>query len=201
METTAKGLSIVILQHANLPKHGLSHVVVWLVCYLAFIFFTTQAFFSSPLLHEILIFISSIALGVVTTTILHEWFHLFGAFTGRAVYKIPRRLGTFIFDWDFDKNSVTQFYIMSILGSVGGLLAILLIANLLTPSDLGYRLAVTSAFSSFIFGSAIEWPVLYRTIKSGDPYAELAKITPRVLIISLMIAILAGISIYLTTVF
>ena len=53
-------------------------------------------------------------------------------------------------------------------------------------------MVLASAFSAFVFGAAIEWPIIFRTLGSKDPYAELKKTTPKVLVFSLLTAILFG---------
>ena len=82
---------------------------------------------------------------------------------------------------------------MSVSGSIGGLLSVFVLSKALPDTGMSYNNTVLiAAFSAFVFGAAIEWPVLYRTLSSNDPYAELEKITPKVLLYSLLIAILFG---------
>ncbi len=130
--------------------------------------------------------------GFATTTVLHEWFHLLGARLSGGQYDIPRELSFFVYDWKFEHNSVGQFFTMSIAGSVGGLLAVWLLA-LAVPTDNPARVALLAgAVTSFVFGSIIEWPVLGRTLSSGQPLEELAKINHGVLARALAGSVLAA---------
>ncbi len=119
--------------------------------------------------------------GFATTTVLHEWFHLLGARLSGGQYEIPRNMSFFVYDWKFEHNSVGQFYTMSVAGSIGGLLAVWLLAVSVAPDNLGRIALLAGAVTSFAFGSIIEWPVLKRTLSSGQPMEELAKIDQGVL--------------------
>ena len=177
---------------ADFLKHASLHFSLIFLGYLVFFYLGNRAFFDTPELHEIVIAMSSIYLGVITAMVFHEWFHLFGARLGGSTYSIPKRFGIFVFEWDFAKNDLKQFYIMSIAGSAGGLLAILFLGFSLTSTNFGYNLAIIAAFSAFVFAAAIEWPVIFRTCISNDPHGELAKTTPKVLALCLVISILSG---------
>ncbi len=178
----------------RLLKHATLHAVV--VASAFFLFFVTTHLLNLDtrgVKHGLAIF-SAIFLGTASTAIFHEWSHLIGAKLGGATYTIPRKLGVFIFEWNFAKNSITQFYIMSVAGSVGGLLTIFLLNGMLPEFSMKYNKTVlASAFSAFVLGAVIEWPVLFRTFSSKNPYAELEKTTPKILIASLVIAIFSGI--------
>ena len=180
-------------QFICLSKHALIHTGVILVAFLAFIAISKYLFLHVPHGRDICAHLAAILLGAVTTAIFHEWSHLIGAKIGRSAYTIPRKSGVFIFEWNFAQNSVGKFYIMSVSGSIGGLLSVFVLSKALPDTGMPYNNTVmVAAFSAFVFGAAIEWPVLYRTLTSKDPYAELEKTTPKVLIYSLLIAILFG---------
>lgn len=130
--------------------------------------------------------------GVVTANLVHEWFHYFGARHVGAVFEIPSRPGLFLYDWDFAKNDTRQFLTMSVAGSVGGFVAIILLWNAV-PADSWGRAALRSGvIASVIFAALIEWPVIRRVREGADPFTELAKV-PRGLKRNFTIAFLSGI--------
>ena len=176
-----------------LSKHAFVHIALIFIAFLAFIVISKFLFLHIPHGRDVCAHFAAGFLGVVTAAIFHEWFHLIGAKIGRSTYTIPKKSGVFIFEWNFAKNSVGKFYIMSVSGSIGGLLSVFILSKALPDTGMDYNNTVlVAAFSAFVFGAAIEWPVLYRTLSSKDPYTELEKTTPRVLIFSLLIAILFG---------
>ena len=176
-----------------LSRHAFVHIALIFIAFFAFIVISKFLFLHIPHGKDVCAHFAAVFLGIVTAAIFHEWSHLIGAKIGRSAYTIPRKSGVFIFEWDFAKNNVGKFYIMSVSGSIGGLLSVFLLSKALPATSLEYNNTVlVSAFSAFVFGAAIEWPVLYRTLSSKDPYTELEKTTPKVLMFSLLIAILFG---------
>ncbi|MEM1114454.1 MAG: hypothetical protein AAGI11_21255 [Pseudomonadota bacterium] len=133
----------------------------------------------------------ALAAGFISTTFIHEWFHLTGARLSGGSYTIPRRLGLFTYDWDFAKNSLNQFYLMSLAGSLGSVAGIALFWINANNSAVGFAM-LAGSWASLGFAATIEWPVLWRTVHSGDPYGELAKINGRVLLASLSISAMSG---------
>ena len=176
-----------------LSKHASVHIAMIIIAFLAFI--VSSKFLIPHISHgkDVCAHFAAVFLGVLTAAIFHEWSHLIGAKIGRSEYTIPRKSGVFIFEWNFAKNSVGKFYIMSVSGSIGGLLSVYVLSKALPETGMDYNNTVlVAAFSAFVFGAVIEWPVLYRTLSSKDPYTELEKITPKVLLFSLSIAIFFG---------
>ena len=136
--------------------------------------------------------ITGIVAGITLTTLVHEWFHFLGARFSNASYDIPTRKGLFLYDWDYSQNSVRQFFIMSIAGSVGGALAVLFLLNAVPADSWGRAALQGAAIGSFAFAASVEWPVLWRTRISREPLAELSKIDQGVLSRSFIIAIVTG---------
>jgi hypothetical protein len=124
--------------------------------------------------------------GFAVTTVFHEWSHLIGAGLSGGRFDIPQHVSFFVYDWKFEHNTVRQFYIMSIAGSVGGVLSVVLLALAVSPDTPGRVALVAGAVASFAFGSIIEWPVLRRTLSSGKPLDELSKIDRGVLLKALL---------------
>ena len=131
--------------------------------------------------------------GITLTTLVHEWFHYLGARYSGAAYDIPHKQGLFLYNWDFTHNSVRQFLIMSVAGSVGGILA-LSILWISVPADSWGRAALQGgAIASVVFAAFIEWPVIRRVRISRDPLAQLSKIDQRVLSRSFVVSSIAGV--------
>lgn len=115
--------------------------------------------------------------GVVVSTLIHEWMHFAGARAAGAVYGVPDKLGLFVFNYDFARNDVQQFFLMSYGGQLGGLLSVLLLWWALPMDTAGRVMLVCAAIGAVVFAACIEWPVLQRTRVSGAPARELGKIT------------------------
>jgi hypothetical protein len=128
--------------------------------------------------------LSGAAAGAIICTLVHEWFHYFGAVAARGRYRRPSRLALFAFEWDFKHNSRRQFLVMSYAGTLGSLAAIALF-TLSIPAETPCSIALLAAsVGSLAFAGAIEWPVIARVQGGGDPLAELSKTTPRVVLAS-----------------
>lgn len=176
----------------RLARIGGSHLLVWLLALGLFAAADSWNTITGLALAGLFCVIAGAALGFITTNLVHEWFHYIGARSTRAAYTIPERVGLFVYDWDFDRNSLHQFFRMSIAGSIGGAVSIILLWNSV-PMDTWGRAAVHGgALASFVFGAVIEWPVLRRTRVSGDPLAELSKIDMGVLTTATVSAAAAG---------
>lgn len=131
--------------------------------------------------------------GITMTTLVHEWFHYLGARYADASYDIPDKRGLFLYNWDYVHNSVRQFMIMSIAGTVGGVLALMMLW-LSVPTDGWGRAALHGgAIASVVFAAVIEWPVIRRVRSSRDPLAELSKIDQQVLTRSFVVSSAAGV--------
>ncbi|MEZ5556691.1 hypothetical protein [Haliea sp.] len=128
--------------------------------------------------------LSGAAAGAIICTLVHEWFHYLGAIATRGRYRRPSRLALFAFEWDFKHNSPRQFLVMSYAGTLGSLAAIALFM-LSIPAETPCSIALLAAsVGSLAFAGAIEWPVIARVQRGGDPLVELSKTTPRVVLTS-----------------
>lgn len=137
--------------------------------------------------------VTGLLAGLTMTTVIHEWFHLLGARVSGGAYNIPAKVGLFVYDWNFDSNSVKQFYIMSVAGSVGGALSVYLLWNSVPADTLGRASLRGAAVGAFVYAAIIEWPVLLRTRSSGLPLVELSKIDKQVLTRALIGAVVSGV--------
>ena len=137
-------------QHMWLSKHALLHITLIFIAFSTFIVISKFLFLHIPHGRDVCAHLAAIFLGVVTAAIFHEWFHLIGAKIGRSAYTIPRKSGVFIFEWNFAQNSVGKFYIMSVSGSIGGLLSVFVLSKALPDTGMAYNNTVLiSAFSAF----------------------------------------------------
>ena len=177
----------------RLARQAGTHGLVWLVAMSLFAAADSWSTLTGLGLASLLCVITGVVAGVTTSTLIHEWFHYLGAWLSGGVYDISDRRGLFVYDWNFSRSSLRQFFIMSIAGSVGGVFAIVLLWTSVPADTLGRAALRGGAIASFVFAAAIEWPVLRRTRVSGDPLAELAKIDQRVLSCSFVLAVTAGV--------
>jgi hypothetical protein len=138
--------------------------------------------------------VTAVLAGVAITTLVHEWFHYLGARYARAAFDIPARLGLFVFNWDFGSNSVRQFLTMSAAGSVGSILAVMLLWYSVPADTWGRAVLHGAALASLVYSALIEWPVIRRVRGGGEPLAELSKIDQPLLTRSFYIAGALGIA-------
>ncbi len=131
--------------------------------------------------------------GITMTTLVHEWFHYWGARYSGAAYDIPHKQGLFLYNWDFTHNSVRQFIIMSVAGSVGGILALSILWSAVPADSWGRAALQGGAIASVVFAAFIEWPVIRRVRISRDPLAEMSTIDQRVLSRSFVVSSIAGV--------
>lgn len=158
-----------------------AHLALWVAVFSMFAAADGWYQLTDWLLASLLSVITGLAAGFLTVNLVHEWFHYFGAKLTSSNYTLRAKPSLFVFDWDFEKNGLSQFYTMSIAGTVGGAIALMVISQAIDIDSAGRAALVAGAAASFVFGSIIEWPVLLRTQKSQNPLQELSGITPAVL--------------------
>jgi hypothetical protein len=193
MDDIAGSASQLEQSRSRLTKLARNHGLVFLVAILSFAAADTWSTLSGLLIAEVLCVITAALAGISITTLAHEWFHYFGARFSKANITIPKRQGLFVYRWDFGTNSTGQFLIMSIAGSIGSFLAVILLWSTVPADTLGRAVLGSAAVASFIYSALIEWPVIRRSRLSGDPLAELSQIDKRLLSRSFLIASLSGI--------
>lgn len=161
-----------------LGKQATIHFGIWLLSFSMFAATDSWVELTALPLAAFMNILTGIVAGFVTVNLAHEWFHYLGARLASGHYTIASRPGLFVFDWQFDKNSLAQFYAMSIGGNIGGALAVISLLAVISTDNAGRIALVAGAFAGFVLAAIIEWPVLMRTRKSGDPLAELSKLSP-----------------------
>jgi hypothetical protein len=192
-ETTSEG-------EAPAPSRGMrlgrllgTHALVFLIALSLFAAADSWSSVTGLGIATLLSVITGALAGITLSTLVHEWFHYAGARYVDGSFDIPARLGLFLYDWDFSSNNQRQFLTMSVAGSVGGLVALIVLWNAV-PADSWGRAALRSGvIASVIFAALIEWPVIRRVRQGADPLSELSKIDPPLLKRSFTIAGVAGI--------
>ena len=86
-----------------------------------------------------------------------------------------------MFNFDFARNSASQFLTMSYGGQLGGALAVLLLWLAVPTDTAGRAMLVAGAVGGAVFAAAIEWPVIRAVRAGGDPATELGRIDRAVL--------------------
>lgn len=183
-----------LASRVRLAKLARNHALVFLIAILSFAAADTWSTLSGLGIAQLLCITTAALAGITIATLVHEWFHYFGARFSRARIHIPTRQGLFVYHWDFGSNGAGQFLVMSVAGSIGGLLAIILVWTTVPADTLGRAVLRSAAVASVIYSAMIEWPVIQRTRFSGDPLAELSKIDRPLLTRSFVVASLAGIA-------
>ncbi len=176
----------------RLAKLAGTHALVLLLALSAFAAADSWNTVTGLGLAHLLCFITAVLAGVTIATLVHEWFHYLGARFSGAVFDIPARQGLFVYDWDFSSNSARQFLIMSIAGSVGGFVSVILLWNTVPADSWGRAALRGAAVASVIYAALIEWPVIQRVRRGGDPLAELSKIDKPLLSRSFIVAGVSG---------
>ncbi len=181
-----------------LGKQAAIHMGIWLLSFSMFAATDSWAELTGlPLATFINVLTGSVA-GFVTVNLAHEWFHYLGAKLASGHYTIASRPGLFVFDWQFDNNSLNQFYAMSIGGSIGGALAVIGLLAVISTDNAGRIALVAGGVAGFVLAAFIEWPVLMRTRKSGEPWLELSKLSPAKLGRAVLVSALAGLICWFT---
>jgi hypothetical protein len=161
-----------------LTRQAAIHLGGWVLIFSLFAATDSWAQLTGWSLAAVLNMLTGIVAGFLSINLAHEWFHYLGARLVSGQYTITNKPSAFVFDWQFDKNSLSQFYFMSIAGSVGGALALMGLFNAIETNNLGRVSLLSGAFASFAFAAIVEWPVLWRTRHSRNPLAELSKLSP-----------------------
>ncbi len=164
-----------------LIKQGAMHLALWVIALSLFAAADSWSQLTGWTLATLLTVLTGIAAGFLTVNLVHEWFHYLGAKFSAADYTVRDKPSLFVFDWNFEKNTLNKFFSMSVAGTVGGVLALWAVFSAVDTDTAGRAALVAGAAASFAFGSIIEWPVLIRTRRSKNPMSELAKINPKVL--------------------
>ena len=184
----------------RLTKLASTHVLVFVVALSLFAAADSWSTVTGLGIATVLCVVTGALAGITITTLVHEWFHYLGARYSGAAYDIPEKQGLFLYNWDFTHNSVRQFLIMSVAGSVGGILALSILWTSVPADSWGRAALQGGAIASVVFAAYIEWPVIRRVRISRDPLAQMSKIDLRVLSRSFAVSSIAGVFVALVLV-
>lgn len=123
--------------------------------------------------------VNGLVVGFGLASLAHEWGHYAGARSAGAVVPLKgaSALGQ-IYDFDYQRNTPEQFDRMSIMGNVGNVLVVLLLAFGLPLATTGQVALLAGAVGSAVFASSIELPVI-RKARAGMPPAEALATIPK----------------------
>lgn len=181
-----------------LGKQAVIHLAVWLFSFSMFAATDSWSVLTGLPLATFTSVLAGALAGFVTVNLTHEWFHYFGAKLAGGQYTITAKPAMFVFDWQFDKNSLSQFYAMSFAGNIGGVLGVLGLLAAVSVDNPGRAALIAGALASVVFAAFVEWPVLLRTRKSGQPLLELARLSPSTLGKAMLGSATAGVLCWLT---
>ncbi|MFL3653737.1 MAG: hypothetical protein ACJ04P_01565 [Halioglobus sp.] len=184
----------------RLTKLASTHVLVFVVALSLFAAADSWSTVTGLGIATVLCVVTGALAGITITTLVHEWFHYLGARYSGAAYDIPEKQGLFLYNWDFTHNSVRQFLMMSVAGSVGGILALSILWTSVPADSWGRAALQGGAIASVVFAAYIEWPVIRRVRISRDPLAQMSKIDLRVLSRSFAVSSIAGVFVALVLV-
>lgn len=179
---------------ARLARLARNHGLVFLSAILAFAAADAWNVSGGLLIAGLLCVAVAAVAGITITSLVHEWFHYWGARLAKAQISIPARQGLFVYAWDFGGNSTGQFLVMSIAGTIGSVLAVGLLWSAVPADTLGRAVLRSAAVASVIYSAMIEWPVIRRVRHSNDPLGELKKIDKALLLRSFIVSSLSGIA-------
>jgi hypothetical protein len=128
------------------------------------------------LIAQLLGVVAAFLTGNYLAGVFHEWGHFIGARVSKSYSPIvPKPGGALMFGFDNSRNTSQQFLTMSIAGSAGNWLLVILAAVLL-PIDNIARVALLAT----VFGRAIgvlifEGPIMLGVMNGGEPKEQLEK--------------------------
>ncbi|MEP4484399.1 MAG: hypothetical protein ABJ013_02115 [Halioglobus sp.] len=183
-ETVARPLPLAL----HFAMHAATLVVAWSLLAAA----DSWTIVSGLGIAKLLAIITGTLAGGLFVAAMHEWGHLLGARMGKADITISSNPGIVLYQWHFPYNSVTQFMTMSLCGTAGGLLGLILLFIQLPPDTAGRTAVLASAAGFSAFAAVLEWPVIWRTRSSREAGKEYAKITSTVLALSATAGFVVG---------
>ena len=152
--------------------------------------------FSDLLLAKILVAANALVVGFVVASLFHEWGHYAGArgSGGNTTRFIGKPLSIFRFNFNFQKNTTTQFLWMSYGGQIGhwGILAFLFFS--LPLNNLAEVTLLASVFGFCVFALVVEYKIVWEVLRGMDPLESLKKLNSKKIRNSQIIGIAAGIA-------
>lgn len=119
--------------------------------------------------------VASVVFGMVLSLIAHEWCHFAGARASGAISPVKAKPALFMFDFDYANNSQRQFLTMSVGGSLGNWLLVLLVAWLIPIDSASRALLLAVAVALAVYVAVLEWPIIAAVRRGTAPGAALAE--------------------------
>ena len=88
----------------RLVRLGGVHLMFWILALGLFAAADSWRMLSDFGFASFLSLVTGVLAGVVTTTLIHEWFHYLGARRSKGAYTIPDKLGVFVYDCTKNKT-------------------------------------------------------------------------------------------------
>jgi hypothetical protein len=136
----------------------------------------------------------AIIVGIILSTLAHEWGHYVGAITsGAKVTRFYPNHVTFLrFNFEFAENDVKQFHQMTYGGHIMHWLVLVLLIVAL-PLDTLQRITLVAAYFGFVaFSTHLEYNIVKDTWAGADPATRLNALTNNDIKQSAVVGTLAG---------
>lgn len=128
------------------------------------------------LVADVLSVVTALIVVSYLASIIHEWGHFTGArLAGSYSPIVPKVTGIFMFGFNYQKNSTSQFLSMSLGGPVANWLLVLLIFTLIPLDSAGRAALLAMAFAKAISVCVFEVPIMLAVMNGADPEASVDK--------------------------
>ena len=154
---------------------GSAHGTVALALFAVFAATDAWVISTGLIISHVIATITALVVGAYLSTIFHEWGHFAGARLAKShspiVPKVTR--SPFVFGFNFEKNSASQFISMSIGGPAGNWLLVALVFVFLPMDTPGRAALLAMVFAKAVSVCLFEVPIILSTMNGGDPKSEL----------------------------
>ena len=118
--------------------------------------------------------LNAFAAASIMASIFHEWGHFAGARLAKSYSPmVTNPLGTFIFGFNFKKNTARQFLFMSMGGPLANILLVVLVLLAVPVVNAGSAMLLAVVVARLVSVLVFEVPIILRVMKGGEPEAEL----------------------------
>ena len=157
---------------ARMKKVGTKHATTVLVAMTAWGVADYWASGSGLLLAEVIALLNALFVGIIISSIAHEWGHFSGARISRSISPVMKKpVSFFMFNFKSDANSREQFLSMSIGGPAANWLLVVGLFFLLPMETWSQALLLATTFAIAISVCVFEIPVI-NSVMYGEPPEE-----------------------------
>jgi len=154
----------------NVMYHG-KRILAYLTAFAAMDAWVVST--SLPLAY-VLSVVTALVVGHYLAGQFHEWGHFVGARVAKSHSPmVPKPSEEFVFGFSMKKTTAKQFLSMSFGGPIGNFLLVFLILVLVPLDNPGRTALFAMALGKAIGVVVFEGPIIYKTLKGGDPQQEL----------------------------